>query len=143
MSIRRRILTDSLRRGSPRGLADSLALLDVCLVLVAVLLLLPRVPVVVSLLLVPGVAIAADDVALSHGVPLAAHPSGGLLLLLDWDRRSGHVLQQEMLMIDILMEHTQSVYIACAKYCRTHGSLSVIHMTQSCHDKTDLHHTID
>ena len=56
--------------------------------------------VVVLLLPVPGVAIAGDDVTLPDWVPLAAHPSAGLLLLLDWDRGPGHVLQQEILIID-------------------------------------------
>ena len=67
--------------------------------LVAVLLLLLGVTVVLLLLLVPGVSIAGDDVTLPDLVPLAAHPGGGLLLLLDRDRGSGHVLQ-EILTID-------------------------------------------
>ena len=73
--------------------------------------------VVLLLLLVPGVPIAGDDVTLPDLVPLAAHPCGGLLLLLDGDRGSGHILEQEMLIVDnILMEHNHCTGISCAKY---------------------------
>ena len=95
--------------------------------LVAVLLL-TALPIVVPLLLVPGVAVAVDDVALSDRVPLAAHPGGGLLLLLDRDRGSGHILQQEMVVIDIdrniLMEHDVDISCAKCQVCGAHGSLS-------------------
>ena len=86
-----------------------------CLLLVALLLLLLGVSVVVlpllPLLPVPGVPIAGDDVALPHGVPLAPHPRAGLLLLLDWDRGPGHVLQQEILikLINKYVDGTQSL----------------------------------
>ena len=89
--------------------------------LVAVRLLLLRVAVVLLLLLVPGVPIAGDDVTLPDLVPLAAHPRGGLLLLLDWDRGSGHVLQQEMSIIDHQHQHkyfdgTQPLVVRVPKY---------------------------
>ena len=92
-------LTDSLCCVCPRSLAHCLALLQVSLVLVAVMLLLLLLCVAVVLLLlllVPGVPIAGDDVTLPDLVPLAPHPCRRLLLLLDGDRGSGHVLQQEM-----------------------------------------------